>query len=38
MDFRLYKSRSLSLVAWFSFKFSGRFNRHQRECVRIRVS
>ena len=31
MACRLYESRSLRLIACRSFKFSGRFNRHQRE-------
>src|SRR3990170_9083442 len=37
MVFRLYESRSLSFTSWSSLRFSGRFNRHQREWVRITV-
>ncbi len=31
MDFKLYESRSFSLIVWFSVKFLGRFKRHRRE-------
>jgi len=30
MDFKLYESRSFSLIAWFSVKFLGRFKRRKR--------